>query len=158
MNWQHLCNNPALQNLPYKMELNQQGQIIMSPASVNHVIFQAKIIALLNQHIAGWLVVPEFPIETKDGVKVMDVGIITLAQAASLKNHITSTFAPIVCIEVLSPSNTLAEMQHKRDLYFDKGAEEFWLCDQLGNMSFYDPSGAISASKQFANFPANIDF
>ena len=39
MNWQEVCANPALQNLPYKMELNQQGQIIMSPASVLHVIF-----------------------------------------------------------------------------------------------------------------------
>jgi len=40
MNWQEVCTNPALQNLPYKMELNRQGQIIMSPASVRHVIFQ----------------------------------------------------------------------------------------------------------------------
>lgn len=49
MNWQEVCTNPALQNLPYKMELNRQGQIIMSPASVRHVIFQARIIALLNK-------------------------------------------------------------------------------------------------------------
>lgn len=158
MNWQEVCANPALQNLPYKMELNRQGQIIMSPASVRHVIFQARIIALLNKQADGWLVVPEFPVETTDGVKVADVGLLTMAQATAVKNNVTSAFAPIICVEVLSPSNTLAEMQHKKSLYFAKGAEEFWLCDQMGNMSFYDQNGELSASKRMMDFPANIDF
>lgn len=157
MNWQEVCANPALQNLPYKMELNQQGQIIMSPASVRQVIFQAKIIALLNKCDADWLVVPEFPVETRDGVKVVDVGLITMAQAVSLKDNVTSAIAPILCIEVLSPSNTLAEMNHKKSLYFETGADEFWLCDQTGNMSFYDQNGELSISRLVSDFPITID-
>lgn len=158
MNWQEVCANSALQNLSYKMELNSQGQIIMSPASVRHVLFQARIIALLNKLMDGYLVVPEFPIETTDGVKVADVGLLTIEQAGALKNSITSAFAPIICVEVLSPSNTFAEMQHKKSLYFEKGAEEFWLCDQMGNMSFYDQNGELGMSKRTQNFPFNIDF
>lgn len=158
MNWQEVCTNPALQNLPYKIELNKQGQIIMSPASVRHVIFQAQIIALLNKQAGDWLVVPEFPIETADGVKVADVGLLTMQQAITIKNNITSAFAPIICVEVLSPSNTLAEMNHKKALYFEKGAEEFWLCDQMGNMTFYDQNGELLTSKKINNFPSNIDF
>jgi Uma2 family endonuclease len=158
MNWQEVCTNPALQNLPYKMELNRQGQIIMSPASVRHVIFQARIIALLNKQAGDCLVVPAFPVETADGVKVADVGLLTMEQAITIKNNITSAFAPIICVEVLSPSNTLAEMHHKKALYFEKGAEEFWLCDQMGNMTFYDQNGELNTSLRVKNFPANIDF
>ncbi len=158
MNWQEICSNPALQNLPYKMELNQQGQIIMSPASVIHVIFQAKIIELLNKQATDWLAVPEFPIETSDGVKVVDVGLLTPAQIVSLKCHITSAFAPILCVEVLSPSSTLIEMNHKKNLYFERGAEEFWLCDQAGHLSFYDKNGELSQSKLIPDFPNDIDF
>ncbi|EIJ34237.1 Uma2 family endonuclease [Thiothrix nivea] len=158
MNWQEVCANTALQNLPYKMELNRQGQIIMSPASVRHVIFQARIIALLNKQAGDWLVVPEFPIETPDGVKVADVGLLTIEQARTIKNNITSAFAPIICVEVLSPSNTLAEMHHKKALYFGLGAEEFWLCDQMGSMTFYDESGELLASKKVRDFPVNVDF
>lgn len=158
MNWQEVCTNPALQNLPYKMELNRQGQIIMSPASVRHVIFQARIIALLNKQTGDWLVVPEFPVETADGVKVADVGLLTMEQATTVKNNITSAFAPVICVEVLSPSNTLAEMHHKKALYFEKGAEEFWLCDQMGNMTFYNQNGELLTSKKINHFPSNIDF
>jgi hypothetical protein len=44
---------------------------------------------------------------------VVDVGLLTAEQAALLKNNVTASFAPLLCVEVLSPSNTLAEMNHK---------------------------------------------
>lgn len=158
MKWQEVCDNPALQNLPYKMELNQQGQIIMSPASVMHVIFQGKIMTLLNRYQQDCLVVPEFPVETRDGIKVVDVGLLTNPQLARLQNNISAAFAPILCIEVLSPSNTLAEMKHKKELYFEKGAEEFWICDQTGQMSFHGKSGELASSLLFPQFPKNINY
>ena len=157
MNWQQLCADPALQNLPYKMELNQQGQIIMSPASVRYILLQARIIALLNQLCPDLIAVPEFPVETSNGVKVIDVGLLTAEQAALLKNNVTSAFAPLLCVEVLSPSKTLAEMNHKKKLYFNKGAEEFWLCDAQGTMTFYNKNGELSSSELAVQFPANLD-
>jgi Uma2 family endonuclease len=38
-------------------------------------------------------------------------------------------FAPEVVVEVISPSNTPAEMLYKRHLYFEAGAEQFWMAD-----------------------------
>jgi len=38
-----------LQNLPYKIELNQKGNIEMSPASNKHGFLQSKIAFLLQQ-------------------------------------------------------------------------------------------------------------
>ena len=33
MNWIEVCQNKALQDLPFKIELNEWGQITMTPAS-----------------------------------------------------------------------------------------------------------------------------
>ncbi len=43
MQWQDVINDPCLQNLPYKIELNEWGQIIMTPASNKHGYYQAEI-------------------------------------------------------------------------------------------------------------------
>ena len=32
MNWQEICNDPLLRELPYKIELNEWGKIVMTPA------------------------------------------------------------------------------------------------------------------------------
>ena len=42
MNWQQVCEDKTLHNLPYKIELNKQGQLIMSPASIRHVFFAGR--------------------------------------------------------------------------------------------------------------------
>ncbi len=34
MNWQEVCREPTLQNLPFKIELNRYGQVVMSPAEM----------------------------------------------------------------------------------------------------------------------------
>ena len=35
--------------------------------------------------------------------------------------------APEICVEIVSPSNTKAEMEHKVELYLAKGAHEVWI-------------------------------
>jgi len=34
MNWQEICEHPALRELPFKIETNQWGKIEMCPASL----------------------------------------------------------------------------------------------------------------------------
>ena len=156
MNWQQLCEDKTLHDLPYKIELNNQGQVIMSPAGVRHVFLQAEIIRLLNNSMKTGKIVPEFPVETTDGVKVTDVAWLTNEHSDAVKNNISSAFSPAICVEVLSLSNSANEMEHKKALYFDKGAEEFWLCDQDGVISFYDKNGQLAHSKLALDFPLKI--
>ena len=156
MNWQQVCADKSLHNLPYKIELNKQGQIIMSPASIKHVFFQAEIMMLLRDKLVDGKVVPEFPIETSEGVKVADVAWLTTEQSKVVMNNITSSFSPIICIEVLSPDNTSSEMKRKKRLYFKGGAEEFWICDQDGMMSFYGKTRQLQYSKLVPDFPSQI--
>ena len=68
-----------------------------------------------------------------------------------------STVAPEICIEVLSDSNSETEMEMKRALYFDRGAEEVWTCDESGRIRFFDPSGELNASRLTPSFPSQVD-
>ncbi|MDR0495202.1 MAG: Uma2 family endonuclease [Treponema sp.] len=44
--------------------------------------------------------------------------------------------APDLVIEILSPSNTAIEMEHKRQLYQDAGVREYWVIDPEYNSLF----------------------
>jgi Uma2 family endonuclease len=56
-----------------------------------------------------------------------------------LGNHVCFPRAPEICVEVLSPSNTDAEIREKMLLYFDAGSAEVWLCGLTGGMTFFGP-------------------
>ena len=62
-----------------------------------------------------------------------------------------------ICIEIKSSSNTQEEMKFKKELYFKAGAEEFWLCNESGEMSFFNSDGQITNSAIVPNFPASIE-
>jgi len=55
-----------------------------------------------------------------------------------------------------SANNTLDEILYKKDLEFDAGVEEVWLCDQEGKMSFYNQQGQLSKSLLVSGFPEQI--
>jgi Uma2 family endonuclease len=157
MTWLEAIQDKSLADLPYKIELNRQGQIIMSPARSKHSILQGRIARHLNALMPGGEAFPECPIETDDGTKAADV---VWASAAKLTRNIDSLSwheAPEITVEILSDSNTVEEMEFKRELYFQKGALEFWLCGESGMMKFYDPTGELAHSKLCPAFPLNVD-
>lgn len=47
---------------------------------------------------------------------------------------------------------------HKGGLYLQAGAEEFWLCNELGDVRFFDASGPLERSRLCADFPVKIEF
>jgi hypothetical protein len=47
-------------------------------------------------------------------------------------------------------------MTFKRDLYFQAGAKEVWLCDRLGNMTFYNVEQQLEKSPLVFGFPQQI--
>jgi Uma2 family endonuclease len=156
MNWQQVCEDPSLQDLPYKIELNEYGQIVMSPASNKHGRFQGRLTRLLGQHISDGEVITECSVDTDKGVKVADVAWLS---SAFLKVHGDQTpypVAPEICVEITSPSNSTAELEEKRALYFARGAKEVWICDSFGNLDFYAPHGPIEGSALVSGFPDRI--
>ena len=156
MQWQEVCENKSLQDLPFKIELNKWGQIVMSPAKPKHSIYQAIIQNLLQSLIDTGLAFPECAIQTSDGIKVADVVWASDERIEQIENEETASIAPEICIEIKSASNTKEEMNIKKDLYLEAGAKEFWVCDQNENISFFNQDGALSQSLLVPDFPHQI--
>jgi Uma2 family endonuclease len=64
--------------------------------------------------------------------------------------------APPICVGIVSPSNTIAQMEEKRALYFATGAKEVWICERDGTMRFFNATGEIAHSHLVPEFPKVI--
>lgn len=149
MNWQEVLGDPVLRDLPYKIELNEWGQVVMSPASSRHSMLQGLVMEALRKMRQDGLVFPECPVQTSKGVKVPGVVWVSDAMLREHRDETPYNKAPELCVEVRSPSNSPRELEEKRELYFARGAQEVWLCDEQGVLSFFDCTGPIPSSRLF---------
>ena len=158
MEWREVVEHPSLKDLPFKIETNEWGKIMMAPASDAHGVYQMEIAGLLKNLEKEGRVSTECPVQTSKGVRVADVA---WRSAGFLKKHGIRKLAlpesPEIVVEIESPSNSAAELEGKRLLYFEVGAREFWLCDEDGNMRFFNPQGELRRSELFGEFPGHID-
>jgi len=157
--WHRVLDDPQLQTLPYKIETNEHGQLLLTPHKPQHGYFQMRIGELLRDHLdrPGRRAV-EFAVKTTKGVTVPDVVWVSDARWADLPADAeASPVMPDLCVEVLSENNTDAELADKRALYFAEGAREVWTCTLDGQIQFYDEDGACSSSALAPSFPVSIE-
>jgi Uma2 family endonuclease len=129
--WQELLADPELARLPYRIETDRFGRNIMSPPpAYRHTRYVGKITKLLNKFLPDGKANSETAVLTADGIKVPDATWISPVYAKELevKDPLVLERAPEICVEVLSPSNSPAELNEKRALYFEAGAHEVWIC------------------------------
>jgi Uma2 family endonuclease len=158
--WAELLTDPELAKVEGRIETDRHGHIIMSPPPApGHGSFQAAIASLLDRHMRTGRVLTECPISTADGVKAADVVWASPDCMRELGNRVCFPKSPEICVEVLSPSNTEAEIREKMALYFDAGAREVWLCANSRAMSFVGPgtSQPMRASELCPEFPGHIE-
>lgn len=157
--WHRVLNDPQLRELPYKVETNEHGQIVLRPHKLQHGLLQSRITDLLRDHLqADGARAVEFAVETRKGVKVPDVVWISEDRLARIPDDAeASPVVPDLVVEVLSESNTESEIAEKRRLYFDEGAWEVWTCGPDGTLSFYDADGARDGSALVPSFPSTVD-
>jgi Uma2 family endonuclease len=152
--WLELCADPELARWPGKIETDRFGRIILMspPPSLPHGSHQFHIGQLLAQLLPAGEVVTECPLLTSDGVKGIDVAWLAPDRNELAQGDLVLKRAPEICVEVLSPSNTCAEMTEKRALYFEAGAREVWFCGLDGTLEFYTPE-LSAASRLCPQFP-----
>ena len=141
LRWAELCVDPRWHDLAGKIELNGRGVIEMSPASNRHALRQARIAQVLGLQLPTGDALVECSVLTADGVRVPDVA---WASAAFMARHGEITpfpAAPEICVEVRSPSNTDAEMEHKTALFLQAGATEVWIVSEDGDWQIFDAGG-----------------
>lgn len=146
MQWSDVIDNPLLQNLPFKIELNRFGNILMSPASNQHGHIQMKVGSVLMNKAPKGEVIAECSIQTSEGVKVADVAWASAEFIDTFAYKTPYPKVPEICVEIVSPSNSKAEIAGKVDLYLAKGAIEVWIVYEDNRIDFFTHTGSIEKS------------
>ncbi|MEM7010894.1 MAG: Uma2 family endonuclease [Verrucomicrobiota bacterium] len=158
--WEEVRSDPELAKIPFRIETDRHGNLIMMPPPGGiHGFRQGEITFNLRTLLPHGRAITECPISTADGVRAADVGWFTKERHDPIATLSCFPTAPEICVEVISPSNTSTEIEEKRNLYFQAGAEEVWICDLEGKMIFYlkgDPDNAAE-SALCPEFPGVID-
>lgn len=145
--WQEVCDDPVLSRLPFEIELDKFGRLVMSPAANwFHGKLQGRLTRWLGNRLGGDAVT-EVAIKHSEGTSEPDVvwGPKEFWMRQDRDRVDLPTAPPLVC-EVLSPSNTDAEMREKIANYLGAGAQEVWLIGQNETVRFFDASGQIERS------------
>jgi|APFre7841882724_1041349.scaffolds.fasta_scaffold00850_7 Uma2 family endonuclease len=145
--WCDIIADPALRELPYKIELNARGKIEMSPASNLHGYLQSLVATELKRLLPDGLVITEASVLTAIGVRVPDV--VWASHAFVTAHGLVTPFprAPEICVEVLSPTNTREEIDEKIAAYLAAGAIEVWVVAEDGRTCYYDATGERATSR-----------
>ena len=146
MEWSEVVDNPLLRELPFKIELDKFGKLLMSPASNHHGRSQMRIGYKLFNHLPQGEVIAECSIQTPEGVKVADIAWASSQFIDTYGYQTPYPKAPELCIEVVSPSNSKLEILGKVKLYLEQGAKEVWLAYENGKFLTFDHSGEIGQS------------
>jgi Uma2 family endonuclease len=141
--WAELGQDP---NSPDYYELNEFGEIIMSPRPTND---HQRVIQAVVSGIAGQLgpeAVAEISVMTDRGIRVPDVVWMPREKWARVKGTTPLPFAPDLCVEVLSPGNTAEEIAMKTGAYLRGGASEVVVVGLSGQVQYYGPDGPRNIS------------
>lgn len=138
LTWDDVLANPYLKDLPFKIELNRWGKIEMSPASNQHGALQVDIASELKKRRGGKVLV-ECSIQTTDGVRVADVAWMSHQRLKTLGWTTPFEQAPEICVEIMTASNSWAEMHMKAGLYLQAGAQQVWIVTMDGKRTVIQP-------------------
>jgi Uma2 family endonuclease len=146
-----LCDDPCYANVPGKIELDVWGRMVMTPASFYHGVVQGRLCRSLAK--LGGEVVVEAPVVTLMGLFVADVAWASARFMSAHGAETPLTRAPEICIEVVSPSNSVKELREKTEAFLTAGAEEVWIVyPQSKRCEFYGKQGLVLSSNYAVDF------
>jgi Uma2 family endonuclease len=154
--WREIVDNLLLSQLPYNVETNDRGQVVLSPHPNRHTFQQKAVQKKLGALLSGGEAFQGLAIATSGGTKQADVLWVSDDRRAEMKETGDSTtLAPEICIEVLSASNTADEIRETLELYVESGAEEVWVVDEDDPVRFFGQE-QMEESALVPNVPAEL--
>ncbi len=132
-------------------ELHHGELVRMSRPNLRHVLIQERLRELLKRILGATCFVGiEFPFRplSEFDLRVADVACVLANRIAHADPDDTLHGAPEIVIEVLSPSNTISEINEKAALCLNTGALEFWVVDpRLREIRISTPDGLTRTYK-----------
>ena len=144
--WRQLATDPLVAAIPFKVELNEKGAIEVSPPTTRHAFLQAYVSRELARQRPDGTTFTECPVETEIGMRIPDV---VWASPEFMRLHGTESefcAGPDLCVEVLSPTNTRAEIDEKIAAYLAAGAREVWVVGADGVPDIHTTDGRVATS------------
>jgi Uma2 family endonuclease len=112
--WNELLADRELARIEGRIETDRYGHVVLSSVPPPlHGTYQACIGHLIHDLVPNARVITVCPISTADGVKAADVAWASPKCLRNLGNQECFPQAPEICVEVLSPCNTQAEIDEK---------------------------------------------
>lgn len=125
----------------------------MNVAQNKHFVYQGLIQYLIQSNSQEGCAYPRCQIQTNGKVNLADVVWVSSKRYQTIRHEAICSIAPEICVRIQSLANHRQEFLSKKEAYFQAGAQEFWLCDENGKMSFYNSAGLLKHSSIFPTFP-----
>ena len=98
--WARVLADPWLQSLPYRIETDRYGHILMSvPPSPEHGESQSDVAFHLRSLLPHGKVITECPISTNEGTRHADVAWRSRERRRTQRGQVCLTRAPEICAE-----------------------------------------------------------
>jgi Uma2 family endonuclease len=141
--WNELAADP---DSPDHYELSEFGELILSPKPTNDHQRIAFAVARALEAQLGPEAGIEISVYTDRGIRVPDVVWMPAARWLEAKGKNPFPFVPDVCVEVLSPGNSRAEITMKTGAYLRGGAREVIVVGLKGEIRYFGAEGGREAS------------
>jgi Uma2 family endonuclease len=141
--WKELEEDPES---PDRYELTEFGELVLSPKPTNDHQRVAFAVARSLEAQLGLEAATEISVYTDRGIRVPDVVWMPAARWAGVKGKSPFPFVPDLCVEVLSPGNSRAEIMMKIGAYLRGGAREVIVVGRKGEVEHYGAEGRREAS------------
>jgi Uma2 family endonuclease len=142
--WREISADPES---PDYFELNEYGELILSPSPTNkHELIAFKVAAALEQQLGPQASTAVSVFTMSRGVRRQDACWMPVERWRAAQYADPLPFAPDICVDVLSRKNRQAEVGMKTSAYLASGAREVIIVGTAGDIQFHGPEGERSAS------------
>ena len=114
----------------------------------------AKVAEFLLSNLPDGRLVINAPVETSEGIRVVDVGWISVGRLQTLRTEPTWSAAPDIVVNVISPRLSESLADNARHLLVKTGARESWVIWPTGRIRRYCP---VSNQPILKEIPDHLD-
>lgn len=141
MNWADVLADPRLRDLPGKVELDDRGDVVTRPPSVDRAVRASLAMTeLLQLYGSTGHVFAAVAVQCRGGSSVIETDAAWASTAwfdnVSEEEGAAPT-APEHCVDIMQPTNTPEEMAARAQLYLGAGAVTVWVIDRTGSRTVY---------------------